>query len=406
MTALTRLSAALLKLPPASTTDVVVERDLVATMPDAAELVADRWYPAATADRTATLLIRTPYGRRIMGPLGRIFAERGYQTVIQSCRGTFGSEGEWDPFRHEQSDGQATLRWISVQPWFDGRLVMWGASYLGITQWAVAEDPPDFLEALSLQVTAANVRDAIVYPGGSFALETALSWLYQLKHQELGWKTVLRTQVRGAKVLSHAADVLPLAKADVAAVGEPVRAYRDWLEHDAPGDPWWDAVDFARRPSRVPPASFVGGWYDLFLPAQIADYEALRRAGRTARLTVGPWSHSSPGLVGESIRDGLSWFDAQLGDRPGPEARGPVRVHVMGSDRWEEFSLWPPASETQRWYLGRSGTLATEPPSEGGPDRFHYNPNDPTPAVGGASLNARAARDQRINAAAKSVTTC
>ena len=90
-----------------------------------------------------TLLIRTPYGRRIMGPLGRLFAERGYQTVIQSCRGTFGSAGAWEPLRHERSDGHATLSWLAGQPWFDGRLVTWGASYLGMTQWAVAADPPE-----------------------------------------------------------------------------------------------------------------------------------------------------------------------------------------------------------------------------------------------------------------------
>ena len=113
----------------------------------------------------ATVLIRTPYGRTIMGPLGRLYAERGYQVVVQSCRGTFGSGGEFVPVRNEQVDGQATLDWVAAQPWFDGRLVMWGASYLGMTQWAVAQDAPDFLRALSLQVTAANFRDSVVFPG-------------------------------------------------------------------------------------------------------------------------------------------------------------------------------------------------------------------------------------------------
>ena len=73
-----------------------------------------------------------------MGPLGRLFAERGYQVSIQSCRGTFGSGGDFVPVRNEQADGHATLEWVAAQPWFDGRLVMWGASYLGLTQWAVA----------------------------------------------------------------------------------------------------------------------------------------------------------------------------------------------------------------------------------------------------------------------------
>ena len=105
--------------------------------------------------------------------------------------------GEFVPVRNEQVDGKATLDWVAAQPWFDGRLVMWGASYLGMTQWAVAQDAPDFLQALSLQVTAANFRDSVVFPGGAFALETGLAWLHEIKNQELGWRTVLRSHLGG-----------------------------------------------------------------------------------------------------------------------------------------------------------------------------------------------------------------
>ncbi len=396
MTVGSRIAAKLVKLPPPQTTDVSVERDLAAKMPDGAVLLADRWFPTQGSGGLPTVLIRTPYGRRTMGPLGRLYAERGYQTVIQSCRGTFGSEGDFEPVRHEQADGHATLEWVAAQPWFDGRLVMWGASYLGMTQWAIAEDVPDFVKALGLQVTASNFRDSIVYPGNSFALETSLAWIHQIAHQELGWKAVLRAQLRSDRLVRAAADVLPLDRCD-SAVGQPSVAYQDWLQHSAPGDPWWDPVDFGRRLDRVPPASLIGGWYDPFLRAQLGDYEALRRAGRTARLTIGPWTHSSPGLFAESVRDGPRWFEQQLGERRGRVPKAPVRIFVMGSRTWEEFSLWPPAGEDQQWYLGRWGTLGTTPPSASGRDTFHYNPHNPTPAVGGPALNIRSAgrKDQR-----------
>jgi putative CocE/NonD family hydrolase len=261
MTVWSRIAASVVKLPPPRTTAVSVERGLTAKMSDGAELVADRWYPThPTAEgEPATVLIRTPYGRTVMGPLGRLYAERGYQVVVQSCRGTFGSGGEFIPVRNEQADGRATLEWVAAQPWFDGRLVMWGGSYLGMTQWAVAQDAPDFVRALSLQVTAANFRDSVVFPGGAFALETGLAWLHEIKHQELGWRTVLRARLRGARAVSTSSAILPLGKCDAAAIGEPMAFYQDWLEHSAPGDPWWDPVDFGRRLEKVPPASFIGG---------------------------------------------------------------------------------------------------------------------------------------------------
>ena len=323
MTVWSRIAAKLVKLPPPKTTDVSVERDLAAKMPDGAVLLADRWFPTQDSGGQPTVLIRTPYGRRTMGPLGRLYAERGYQTVIQSCRGTFGSEGDFEPVRHEQADGHATLEWVAAQPWFDGRLVMWGASYLGMTQWAIAQDAPDFVKALCLQVTASNFRDSIVYPGNSFALETSLAWIHQIAHQELGWKAVLRAQLRSDKLVRAAADVLPLDRCDSAVVGQPAAAYQDWLRHSAPGDPWWDPVDFGRRLDRVPPSSLIGGWYDPFLLAQLADYEALRAAGRITRLTVGPWTHSSPGLFAESVRDGPRFYEQQLGRAAGQGAQGP-----------------------------------------------------------------------------------
>jgi hypothetical protein len=189
-------------------------------------------------------------------------------------------------------------------------------------------------------------------------------------------------------VVAAASEVLPLGRCDRAAVGTPVDFYQDWLAHSTPGDSWWDAVDFGRRLDAVPPSSFIGGWYDLFLKAQVDDYEALRRAGRPARLTIGPWTHSSPGLFAESVRDGPRWFDSQLGGDDVERHDAPVRVFVMGSRTWQEFSLWPPAGESARWYLGRGGTLAAEPPgADSPPARYHYNPHDPTPSVGGPSLN-------------------
>ncbi|MGO9559112.1 MAG: CocE/NonD family hydrolase [Acidimicrobiales bacterium] len=398
MTYASRIVGTLAKLPPARTGAIAVDHDMPAEMPDGVTLFADRWYPAdSMTARPPVVLLRTPYGRRQWAMIGRLFAERGYQVVIQSCRGTFGSGGEWAPFRNERADGRATLDWVASQPWFSGELATFGPSYLGLTQWAIAEDPPSFLKGMALAVTASKFRDAVVYPSESFALETALSWMYQVEYQERGPSRSLGALLASRRALRAARDVRPVSDADTKLVGHHVEFFQDWLKHEKPDDTWWEPVDFGQSFKSVPPTSLVAGWYDIFLPSQLDDYQALRAAGRTANLTVGPWHHVSPGGAAASLRDGLELFESQFGGHPDRSSRSAVRVFVMGARRWVELPDWPPPFVEQRWHLGLSGRLQGGVATESAPDRFRYDPVDPTPGIGGPSLNWSNAgrKDQR-----------
>jgi putative CocE/NonD family hydrolase len=389
MTVASRILGALARLPPPTTGAVSVERDLRTTMTDGVVLLADRWHPLDTGSPDPpVILLRTPYGRRQWaGMIGRLFAERGYQVIVQSCRGTFGSGGTFVPFRDEEADGRSTLDWIARQPWFTDRLATFGPSYLGLTQWALAGHEPEFLRAMAMDVTASDFRDAVVYPSDCFAMGTSLTWLRLLEFQERGWWSSLRAQRRSGPVLAAASDVLPVADADVVAVGRHVPFFQDWLSHENPDDNWWDPVRFGRQLDTMPPVSLVGGWYDIFLPSQIDDFLALRARGRQVRLTVGPWSHSSPGTIATSLRDGLDWFDRHLTERPAVACRTGVRVYVMGARRWVDLPDWPPPAEEQLWYLGPGGTLQRSLPDDSPPDRYRYDPTRPTPGIGGPSLN-------------------
>lgn len=395
MTMASKLFARRAKLPPARHREVGVERDIPTTMPDSVILLADRWYPAGPA-RPPVVLLRSPYGRRQLGIIGRLLAERGYATVIQSTRGSFGSAGAWEPFRNEQVDGHATLAWIAAQPWWGGITATFGASYLGLTQWAVAGDPPEHLRAMALSITASSFRDAATYPGGSFSLETGATWIDQIESQERTLPRIIWAHARARRRLDAVYQTLPLSRADWAGVKRSIGFYQDWLIHEQPGDPWWDPVDFGRDLSRVPAATLVGGWYDLFLPGQIADFVALRAAGRDARLTVGPWTHTSFEGIGVQLRDGIEWFDEHLLGRPPARRHSGVRLWVMGSKRWVDLESWPPPATPQRWHLHPEGRLAPTAPVDSAADRFSFDPASPTPGVGGASFNWRTSgpRDQ------------
>jgi putative CocE/NonD family hydrolase len=399
--------ARLARLPPAQTGEVTVERDLPVAMADGVTLLADRWAPEDGASPVPPIvLLRSPYGRRQIGIVGRLFAERGFQVVIQSCRGTFGSGGTFDPFRHEEADGRDTLAWLATRPWFGGEVCLFGPSYLGLTQWAAIGDAPGFVVAMAPAVTATNFRDAVIYPGGSLALESLLSWVHQVEHQEDGGARVAWAMARAQARLAPGYGVLPLSEADRRVVGRRVGFYQDWLTHDAPKDPWWDPVDFRSHRAGAPPAALVAGWYDLFLPAQVEDFVALRSAGREARLTVGPWTHAQPAGMAASVRDALDWFAAHRalpgaaaggGAGPSEAGGGAVRLFVMGTGRWVDLDDWPPPATVERWHLHARGLLDPATPVTSDPDTFRFDPADPTPGVGGPSLDARNAgrKDQR-----------
>ena len=109
-------------------------------MRDGVTLATDVYLPADADGRPAgdafpAILIRMPYGIRepyaYMPAIGRYWARRGYACVAQDVRGKYGSEGEWDPFRHEIDDGYDAIEWTASQPWCDGRVGMTGESYFG-----------------------------------------------------------------------------------------------------------------------------------------------------------------------------------------------------------------------------------------------------------------------------------
>ena len=388
MSLLSLLVARRFRLPRRLRGDVIVERDVKTPMRDGVVLLADRWYPRG-AERVPLVLMRSPYGRGgLFGLMGRLFAERGFQVFLQSCRGTGGSGGALDPMRQEQADGVDTVSWISTQPWFAGRLYTYGASYLGYTQWALAREAGKLLDGMSLQVTLSNFRNETLAFGG-FTLEGSLQWttmMRALNGRDPLWALLKRR--RGAvwaRIHAH----LPLAELDRLSTGETVPWWQDWVGHGEPDDPWWAKIDHSADVADIEaPAVVVGGWRDIFLPWQLKDFDAMQARGRDVWLTIGPWNHASMDCTAESFRQALGLFAARAAGRRPFEDRERVRLYVTGAGEWRGFPSWPPpgAHRVPFYLQPLAGLSSAQPQASGAPTRYVYDPRDPTPSLHGPKV--------------------
>jgi uncharacterized protein len=400
MSLASRLFGRLLRLPAPITRDIAAE-PLRIPMRDGVELLADRYYPRRSPGQSAqtpTVLIRSCYGRGMFKFIAAVFAERGMQVVFQSCRGTSGSQGTFRPFFDERNDGADTVEWIERQPWFSGKLALWGMSYLGNAAWAVAGSRvAPKIDALGLHVTLSNFHDQ-TYAFGGFTLMSCVGWTLTMvniiRSSGMSIFAVFMGRRKNMALSERAVATIPLRKADRLLAPEGVFWWQDWMDHAEPGDPWWGEINHGAAAQSMPPTVMVAGWHDIFLPWQMRDFESAQNARRDVRIIIGPWTHAAfPGLA-ESLRQSIALFQERFAAAPPEPSKASgkprVRIFLMGANEWREYPSWPPPSATPRtFYLHSSGGMSADAPVSESESAFDYDPAHPTPALHGPSLEAR-----------------
>jgi putative CocE/NonD family hydrolase len=380
---------------------VAVERNVQVPMSDGTVLLADHYLPIISRP-AATVLVRCPYGRGMPYSLleAQLAAERGFHVLLQSCRGTFGSGGQFEPMRSEARDGQDTVAWLRGQSWFDGRLATFGASYLGFVQWALAMDPPPELVAAVVYVGPHDFS-RVAYRNGAFDLYNFLSWSDLIVHQErVNPLTGIVRTVTADRRLRPALDQAPVSAGARGLLGTEAPWFETWLEHPELTDPFWAPLQCGAALQRISvPTLLVGGWQDLFLEQTLEQYRALAARAVPTRLILGPWTHVDAAVrSGPAFAESLAWLDRYAGQDPeDPKPGHSARIWVGGAREWREITDWPPAGTApRRWYLGPDGTLSPHEPASGTEVSFRYDPADPTPSVGGATISLTAGvRDNR-----------
>jgi uncharacterized protein len=366
-------------------------------MRDGVVLRADVYRPD-TERAVPALVNRTPYDRS--SPLIQLAAiepervvDAGFALVCQDVRGRFASEGEFYTFFSDVEDTYDTVEWAAAQPWCDGNVGMVGRSYAAAVQWLGAAEQPPHLRAISPIVTGSDFYNGWIYEGGAFQFGFNVFWIW------------LMSNPRGVGKLEQIYRHLPLRTLPVDDLVWS-RLYAHWLAHST-DDHYWRSLSINRRYDRIDvPAFIVGGWYDVFIRGTLENYVGLRARNQPVRLLVGPWAHGSTyGPYPEhsfdlfapddtiDVADLQLRFFAQhlLGEENGFGGGQPVRIFVMGENRWRDEDDWPLARARETdWFLHADELLSRDAPGDERPDEFVYDPNDPAPTIGGpTSLPAR-----------------
>ena len=359
-------------------------------MRDGVELLTDVYAPEAMS--LGTVLIRTPYGRTglIAHLTAGYFATHGYHVVNQSCRGTFGSGGDFEPFSQEIADGADTVAWLRRQPWFGGRFALWGASYLGYAAWALMMEPPPELVGAVIAVSAHDNHWG-AHGAGAFSLEETVGLMDAFGHLGGGVVRGILRGVTAGRRLAPAFEELPLVRALETVLAGSSMPYLEWLTASDAEDPAWRLMRLGPALERVDvPILLQAGWQDRFPAQMIEQYERLRRRGVKVGLTIGPWTHVEVATKGAGtvMTETLDWFAEHLAGTGRRQRPSPVRIYVTGAQEWRYLPTWPPASNERVLYLQPNGGLnEARPAPSTDPTTFTYDPADPTPAVGGRIIN-------------------
>jgi putative CocE/NonD family hydrolase len=405
---------------------VTVAFDVSARMRDGVILRANIYRPEGSGP-WPTLLTRLPYGKdnpeqmRWLDPVQT--ARQGFMVVVQDTRGRYRSEGEWEPFKFEREDGYDAVEWAAQLPGSNGRVGMYGCSYVGMTQWLAALDQPPALMAVAPGVTWSEPLDGWLGRGGALEFGLAIAGAMRMHGNQMERSCEPGDNLtRRMTLLFEAYDRLPVD----GFWQLPVHEMAPLRQHGVADIGTFSTLSapivaercrVAGQHHKVTvPSLHIAGWYDCFLQGSLDNYVAMAALGREARLIVGPWRHDialsdpigercfgvqSAGVGVPAFEEGdlndvqRAWFRRHVGSGEPTDmasSLAPVRIFVMGRNEWRDERAWPlERAAIERWFLGHDNSLRREEATnDGAPSQFVYDPGDPVPTVGGQTLIAAA----------------
>jgi putative CocE/NonD family hydrolase len=400
------------------TYEVIVQTGVRMETRDGVTLRADIYRPKADG-KFPVILMRTPYDKSVGWAAAPAFqvASHGYIMIVQDVRGRYTSDGEFYTFRHEIADGYDAVEWAAALPYSNGKVGMTGGSYVGATQMLASIAHPPHLAGIMPTVTSSNYHANWTYHGGAFEQWFDQNWTTQLATNTM-WKLIEKDTNALVGTTTLPLTQFPAFNYEALPAGASITKsiapyYLDWLAHPS-YDAYWKQWSIEERFADVQvPALHIGGWYDIFLNGTLRNYMGIKahggneaaRNGQKLLIQIG--GHAGFGKKIGDVEFGdhavefppgqvlIDWYDFLFKGIQNEFATDkPVHVFVMGEDRYQQFSDWPPPEmKATRYYIHSNGSanslrgdgsLSTIAPKKESADKFTFDPANPVPSIGGS----------------------
>lgn len=387
------------QLPPASYQEITTIDGFI-DMPDGIKLHYKAYMPKE-AGKWPVILMRNPYvGNDMMNNAiyGPAFAKHGYAYLNVSVRGCLQSEGEFLPFENERKDGIAVIDWIAQQAWCDGNIGTMGESYLGLTQWCIADYHHPMLKTMYIGVYGARAYH-FYYRRGMFRQDICTTWAAQMMGEHRR-QFLMPPQLFELQQKAYA--VLPQNRLGEELIGEHIDWYEKWTKATKETDSYW-SEGFWKELKEVTkkvtvPIHFQGGWFDILLRSEIESYRSLpKEIRKKSRFVIEPYSHF--GSVGGDLeypdadmlgafqlKGALEWFDYQLKGKEYPHPLGVMEGYVIRDGSWMVWQDDIPKERTKTWHLLPDG-LDEQKPERQAEISFTFDPSNPVETRGGNLLS-------------------
>ncbi|HMQ17249.1 MAG TPA: CocE/NonD family hydrolase, partial [Phycisphaerae bacterium] len=280
---------------------------------------------------------------------------------------------------------------------------MMGASSLGWVQWVALSRTPPHLVTMIPNVAPPDPFYNIPYEYGAFFLLGAIWWAEVVQSEATADLSGVTMSKIGDRKYGKLLASLPVIDLDERVFGKPNKFWRRWIEHPTRDAYWEPACHLDKLAQARIPVFHQSGWFDGDGIGSKLNHAAMRSHGHPhQKLVLGPWGHSDtahrmperdfgPPAIIDLQTMYLRWFDCWLKGRDnGVRSEPLVSVFVMYANEWLHGDEYPlPQTQFQKWYLhsggnantsAGNGRLSTDPPgADAPPDRYTYDPGDPTP---------------------------